>query len=61
MWTPRTSSVCESERIFTNPSVSCITVALALAVNGNLPTLYFTDKSFSSSSVFPTDATSGKV
>src|SRR3954454_23060271 len=61
MWTPSTRSVFASARILTKPSVVWLTLVRALAVKGNLPTLYATPAAFSSSSVLPTAATSGEV
>ena len=61
MCTPKILSVFDSAKIFTNPSDSLLTLALELAKNGNLPTLYEVLFSFNCSSVLPTDATSGEV
>ncbi len=44
-----------------SPSVSPLARARALAVKGNLPTLYDVPAAFNSSSVLPTLATSGAV
>src|SRR5579859_1509841 len=59
--TPRTWSVLASAMNFTKPSVSPFALARPLAVNGNLPTLYSVPAALTSSSVLPTDATSGQV
>ena len=58
---PNTLSVISSAKIFTKPYVSSMALALELAINENLPTLYFKSRFFNCSSVFPTDATSGLV
>lgn len=56
---PRILSECLSVRILTIPSASLLHLALLLAINGNVPTLYSIPSAFNYSSDLPTLATSG--
>ena len=59
--TPKTLSVFSSAITFTKPSVSLLTLALELAIKGNLPILNLIFSFFNCYSVLPTEATSGDV
>lgn len=59
--TPNNLSVFLSANTLTKPSVSRFVFALEFAKCGNFPTLYSTPSFFKSSSVLPTQPTSGCV
>ena len=59
-WTPSVSPVSVLPMTFAKPSYSPPMIALAIAWNGTLPTLYGRPWSWHCCSVSPTDAISGR-
>ena len=60
MWTPSVSPVVVSAMTLAKPSYSPPMIALAIAWNGTLPTLYGVPAALTCSSVRPIEAISGR-